>query len=163
MSFTVTVKRNKRVDLSKVQTSLRGPTKVAVGFPGGESDGKNIQKAYFNEFGTRGSGKGFGTERGGGFGGPIPERPFMRNSMRDNSAKYQTAMKAGAKEIMLSQTSLGGVLTKLGALAARDIQDEIAALSSPPNSPVTIEIKGSANPLIDSGEMRGDVKWRIIR
>ncbi|UNK39379.1 hypothetical protein MNR02_06640 [Shinella sp. H4-D48] len=157
MSFTVTVKRNKRVDLSKVQTSLRGPSKVAVGFPAGESDGENIQKAIWQEFGTKGG------AASGGWGGPIPERPFMRNTMRDNQSTYRNAMKAEAKPLLLAQTSLGTVLAKLGALAARDVQAEIAALSSPPNSPVTIELKGSANPLIDSGEMRRDVKWKIIR
>jgi hypothetical protein len=32
---------------------------------------------------------------------------------------------------------------------------------SPPNSPVTVALKGSSKPLIDSGEMRGAVTYKV--
>jgi hypothetical protein len=32
---------------------------------------------------------------------------------------------------------------------------------TPPNSPVTIALKGSSKPLIDTGEMRGAVTWKV--
>lgn len=153
--FTVAVKRTRHVDLSKVQTSLRGPKKVKVGFPAGEADSDNINKAVWNEFGTAGGASG------GGWGGPIPERPFLRNAMRDNRGKYRDGMKTSAKKLLLGQTSLQTVLSKLGIMAQGDVQESITSLSSPPNSPVTIELKGSSNPLIDSGEMRGAVTWKI--
>lgn len=155
MSFTVAVKRNKRVDLSKVQTSLRGPKKVKVGFPAGEADSDNIMKAVWNHFGTRGGASG------GGWGGPIPERPFLSNAMRDNRSSYRSAMKASASKLLTGKTDIKTVLSKLGTKAQGDVQEEITALSSPPNSPVTIELKGSSNPLIDSGELRNSVTWKI--
>lgn len=40
-----------------------------------------------------------GRPRGGGFGGPIPERPFLTNAMRDNKAKYVASMKEAATVI----------------------------------------------------------------
>lgn len=153
--FTVTVKRTKHVDLSKVQTSLRGPKKVKVGFPAGEADSDNINKAVWNEFGTAGGASG------GGWGGPIPERPFLRNAMRDNRSNYRDGMKTSAKKLLLGQTSLQTVLSNLGIMAQGDVQESITSLSSPPNSPVTIALKGSSNPLIDSGEMRGAVTYKI--
>jgi HK97 gp10 family phage protein len=153
--FTVAVKRTKHVDLSKVQTSLRGAKKVKVGFPQGEADSDNIQKAIWSEFGTAGGASG------GGWGGPVPERPFLRNAMRDNRNKYRDGMKTSAKKLLLGQTSLHTVLSKLGILAQGDVQESITSLSSPPNSPVTIELKGSSNPLIDSGEMRAAVTYKI--
>ncbi|WP_430439082.1 hypothetical protein [Shinella sp.] len=155
MSFTVEVKRKKRVDLSKVQTSLRGPKKVKVGFPAGEADSDNIQKAVWNEFGTRGGASG------GGWGGPVPERPFMRNAMRENTGKYRNGMRASAAKILTGKTSVTVVLSKLGIMAQGDVQQSITSLSSPPNSSTTIELKGSSNPLIDSGEMRGAVTWKV--
>lgn len=112
-------------------------------------------KAIWNEFGTRGGASG------GGWGGPIPERPFMRNSLRNNKAKYKTVLAKSAKAILFGQTSTKVVLTKLGILAQGDIQEEITALSSPPNSPVTIALKGSSKPLIDTGAMRQSVTWKI--
>lgn len=129
-----------------------GPTSVKVGFPAGTP---NVDKAIYNEFGTRGG------RSGGGWGGPIPERPFMRNAMQNNRSRYTEAMKSSVASIMTGKTNLRAILAKLGALAAGDIQKEITALQSPPNSPVTIALKGSSNPLIDSGEMRGSVTWKI--
>ena len=41
------------------------------------------------------------------------------------------------------------------------IQKEITNLKEPPNSPATIAKKGSSNPLIDSGDMRKSVKWKL--
>lgn len=159
MVATMRVKRKKHKKLKK--PNLTGPTKVKVGFPSSKSSQSNIEKAVWNEFGTRGSGKGFKTPRGGGFGGPIPERPFMRNAMRDNRGKYRTMLRASAKSILLGETSLRGSLTKLGIQAQGDIQKEIGSMRSPPNSETTIRLKGSSNPLIDSGAMRQAVTWAI--
>lgn len=134
---------------------------VKVGLPASTASASNIQKGIWQEFGTKGSGKGFGTPRGGGFGGPIPERPFMRNAMRDNRVKYRDGMAKSAPQILRGETAIRTVLSKLGALAQGDIQSEITSLSSPPNSPVTIAIKGSSNPLIDTGAMRQAITWVI--
>lgn len=145
----------------KLPTSIAGPSKVKCGFPSGEADADVIMRAYFNEFGTNGSGKGFKTARGGGFGGPIPERPFMRNAMKSNQGRYRQLMKAAAIQILTGQSSMAAVLARLGAAAKSDIQGEINSMSSPKNSPVTIALKGSEKPLVDSGEMRGGVTWKI--
>lgn len=141
--------------------SLRGPAKVKVGFPAGEASGSNIEKAFYNEFGTKGSGKPFSTPRGGGFGGPIPERPFMRNTMRSNRSKYLAAMKTSAAQILRGTVAISAVARKLGVLAVADIQKEIVSLTSPPNSSLTIALKGSSNPLIDTGEMRQSVTFKL--
>ncbi len=139
----------------KVPRTIAGPQQVKVGFPAGEADADNIQKAIWNEFGTKGGASG------GGWGGPIPERPFMRNAMRSNRDQYLAMMKASATKLIRSETTLNQIMMKLGVLAQGDIQGEITSLSSPPNSPVTIALKGSSNPLIDSGEMRGSVTFKV--
>lgn len=139
----------------KVPRSLPGPKQVKVGFPAGAADSGNIQKAIWNEFGTKGGASG------GGWGGPIPERPFMRNASRNNRGKYTDAMRKSALKLLRSETTLSSVLSKLGVLAQGDIQAEITSLASPPNSPTTVELKGSSNPLIDTGEMRGVVTYKV--
>ncbi|MND42828.1 hypothetical protein D3C87_1040130 [compost metagenome] len=136
-----------------ISSLLSGPNLVKVGFPAGESDSDNIQKAIWNEFGT---------SRG------IPERPFMRNTMRKKRTEYRAAMKAAAV-IIIEQAALGEsvakekrkALKKLGIKAQGDIQAEITSLRTPPNAPSTIRQKGSSNPLINSGEMRAAVTFKV--
>lgn len=132
------------------------PGSVMVGFPRGNVAPAVINRAIWNEFGTRGGASG------GGWGGPIPERPFMRNAMRGNRAKYQTFMRASAKLIMKGERTVDQSLARLGILAQGDIQHEITVLTSPPNAPTTVELKGSSKPLIDTGQMRQAVTWRIV-
>lgn len=151
MGFTVKVQRRHFVDLPR---SITGPTKVKVGFPAGMSDGLTVSKAVWNEFGTRGG------RSGGGWGGPIPERPFMRNAMRSNQGKYRAAMKAEAKMILRGSGSLARTMSKLGIVASQDIKANIGS-TGPGNSPVTIELKGSSTPLIDTGAMRQAVTYKV--
>jgi hypothetical protein len=154
--FTMQVKRKTNVSvLHNIRSALKGPKTVKVGFPAGEADQDNISKAVWNEFGTRGGASG------GGWGGPVPERPFLRNAIRQNRSSYRDAMRASAAKILIGQTGIRTVLSKLGIQAQGDIQAEITSLQSPPNSPVTIALKNSSNPLIDSGEMRGAVTWKV--
>lgn len=170
MGVTLRMQRKKAGLLEKlIRNFKRENPKVAVGFPAGEASQSNIMKAIYNEFGTKGSGKGFarqirgGTLTLGGFGGPIPERPFMRNAMRSNQTKYQQFMKVSAKAILSGEVTPEVSLKRLGRMAQVDIQEEITSLSSPPNAPITIALKGSSNPLIDTGEMRGAVTWKLER
>lgn len=158
MGFTVKAVRKKS---SYKAIKVSGKSKVKVGFPSGKADQDNINKAVWNEFGTRGSGKGFSTPRGGGFGGPIPERPFMRNTMRKNKAKYRAALKASAGKLLTGETTLEIVLNKLGSVVQGDIQEAIGT-TGPGNSDLTKFLKRSSTPLIDTGEMRKAVTWMIV-
>lgn len=154
MVATFSVKRKRHMKLPDAR-ALSGPTRVKVGFPRSKSTQSNIEKAVFNEFGTRGGASG------GGWGGPIPERPFMRNAIRNNRGKYRQAMRTSAPKILKGLTTLRIVLQKLGILAQGDIQHEITTLMTPPNAPTTVILKGSSKPLIDTGEMRQAVTWVI--
>lgn len=147
--------------LPKAAALAGQPKRVKIGFPAGKADGGIIDRAIYNEFGTKGSGVPFVRNGIGGFGGPIPERPFMRQAFRSNKAKYGKAMKFAAPSILNGTVSMLTVLTQLGQLGALDVQDSITSLRSPPNSELTILIKGSSNPLIDTGEMRQSVTYKV--
>jgi hypothetical protein len=81
--------------------------------------------------------------------------------MRNNEHGYKTIMGQQASKLLRSETSMSAIMAKLGVRAQVDIQSEIETLASPPNSPVTIAIKGSNNPLMDSGAMRAAVGWKV--
>lgn len=137
---------------SKISPLGYGPKRVKVGLVAGEADSENVDKAFWNEFGTE----------------TIPERPFLRNAMRNNRDAYRAAMRTAAKTI-IGTAARGGdargavtlALRKLGLKAADDVKSEITALSDPPNAPSTVARKGSSNPLIDSGEMRNAVSSKV--
>lgn len=141
----VRVRRRQRIKLPK---DITGPTKVKVGFPSGLVNGDVVDRAIWNHYGT---------SRG------IPSRPFLLNAMRANRRKYLQAMRTSAPKILRGEVTLLEVLRKLGILAQGDVQKEITDLRTPPNAPSTIAAKGSSNPLIDTGEMRSKVTWKVDR
>lgn len=144
----VQVKRTKKMELP---TTISGPKTVKVGFPAGVSDQSEVMKAIYNEFGTQ----------GGGWGGPIPERPFMRTAIKENKNKYSKYLKAAAKSILTAKDSLFSVLSGLGVISQGDIRKSITSFDTPPNSPVTIAIKGSNDPLVNVGLMRKAVTYEV--
>jgi len=144
-----------RKRIAKIPNTADVKGHVKVGLVKGKADTDNINKAVWNEFGTAGGASG------GGWGGPIPERPFMRNAMKENASKYGDAMARSAAKILRGEASVYDVLNKLGVTAQQDIKRSIDSLKSPPNSPVTIARKGSSKPLIDTGEMRNSVSYEV--
>ena len=143
MPATVTIKRTTRRKIDP--KALKGPDRVKVGFPASKSDRSVIDIAIWNEFGTR----------------RIPERPFMRNTVRNHRTRYLTILRSSASRIVMGLTTLPVVLNKLGIQVQGDIQDEITTFRDPPNAPSTIKAKGSSNPLIDIGTMRQSVTWIV--
>lgn len=158
--LTATVIRRVKRRLPKLQGAFR-KMRAKVGFPAGETDQAVIRRAVFNNFGNRGGASG------GGWGGPIPERPFMQNAARQNRDKYKQLMgKLGARILLAEgrvdiEAAAEAALRQVAIKAQGDIQKEITDLHSPPNSPVTVALKGSSNPLIASGEMRSAVTFKI--
>lgn len=161
VSVEIRRKQHKPGLLDRIQRSLSGPKQVKVGLPNGEADGDIIKIGIYNHFGTKGSGKGFVRNGVWGFGGPIPERPFLSNAMRDNRNKYRDGMQTAARAILAGEYDMRTALNRLGIMAQGDIQREIQSLSTPPNSPVTVAIKGSSNPLVDTGRLGQSITWAL--
>lgn len=91
------------------------------------------------------------------FGTPrIPPRPFFRNAIKKNANKWGEVFKreASNKAPILALGTLGEVIRS-------DIVQSINQLNTPPNSPSTIEKKGSSKPLVDTGKMRASVNFRL--
>lgn len=144
----LTIERRGNADeiLERIAGNLEGPLSVKVGFPAGEADADIVARAVWNEFGTR---------RG------VPERPFLRNAMRSNREAYRARLTELARLIVLGGLDLSVALRLIGTQAQGDIQKEIVTLAQPPNAPSTIARKGSSNPLIDTGEMRQKVTYKV--
>ena len=141
--------REKQYD-DRLEEAKFGSLRVKVGFPKGKQnpypDGTSvIEVAVKNEFGE----------------GRIPERPFFRNSMRFNRKKYIEINQKLLTKVAAGQMTTEVALETLATVAVGDVQDEIVNLREPPNAPMTIRLKGSDNPLIDTGHMRQSVTYEL--
>lgn len=126
---------------------------VGVQADAGASNGGVPIAAYaaFNEFGTR----------GGGWGGPIPPRPFLGSTVDERKDVWGRAADLAISQALASIRPFADGLKLLGELAETDIRKKITNLSDPPNSPLTVELKGSSNPLIDTGALRQSIRYEV--
>lgn len=139
--------------LAEKARSLGAGGSVAVGFLEGATypitdDNDEVlpvaQVAFWMNFGTTKS----------------PARPFFTNMIEDQMPTW--AKKLGAA-IRYSNYRIRPALDILGADIAGHLIESINLLQDPPLSPYTIEKKGFAKPLIDSGLMvsRRAISWKV--
>jgi hypothetical protein len=109
---------------------------------GSREDGEtNAQIGAFNHFGTIN----------------IPARPWLDVGVMQGASVYSDVIKNTAE----AGGNLDQALEQVGVLAVGYAQEYITELSDPPNSPATIAMKGSSNPLIDTGVMRSSVSYKV--
>lgn len=113
----------------------------------GADDSELVEHAAANEFGTQ--------------DGSIPERSFLRSTVAEHQAKYQKQLDKAVGDAVDGKAPLAKGLGLLGERAKRDVQRKIRDLKEPPNAALTIALKGSSNPLIDTGRMRQSIDYVI--
>lgn len=126
-----------------------GQLEVRVGYQEGltypdENHTPVINVALWNELGTVKS----------------PPRPFIRQTVDNNEAKFQAEMKSAANELANGATA-EKVLNELGVFAKGLLQKEIKDGNFVANAPSTIKKKGSDRPLIDTGLLRQSANYVI--
>lgn len=98
------------------------------------------------------------------FGAPaagIPQRSFIRGTVDAKRAEIAAKQTALAKQIVEAELDPRAALERLGASVAGMMQVRIAEGIAPPNAPATIARKGSDKPLVDKGQLRGALTWRV--
>lgn len=163
MNFRVTVQSERKGDakallervLREFAKAQGNEAKVKVGFPNGKASGDIIAIAVYNHEGTRGGASG------GGWGGPIPPRPFITRAFFKARGELKTFLRAEAKGILTGRIGLAQALPRLGIWGQTKIQDQIGSNMAPKNSATTVRLKGSNKTLIDTGRMRQSVTWAI--
>lgn len=131
-----------------------GPV-LAVGVPVGSSgasqrypDGTSLlMVAAVNQFGS--------------VSGRIPQRDYMGPGGRLAIERTEPIVARGVKDINAGKATKEQVLSKMGPFAQAAFQDAITELKDPPNAQATIDAKGSSNPLIDTGALRGAMTWVV--
>ena len=91
----------------------------------------------------------------------IPERSFIRSTLQDQKKEIRTRQKRYMSKIILGDLTTESGLKLLGQWMAAEIKDKIVKIRTPPNSPRTIAIKGSSNPLIHTEQMKNSVTYEV--
>lgn len=91
--------------------------------------------------------------------GHIPARPFVRGAFDHKSRDLAKTQERLWNLVLRGRITVERALALLGEEHQGQIQDYMTALDTPPNAPRTIAQKGSSNPLIDEGRLRGAVRW----
>lgn len=125
-------------------------SKVNVGIPAGstEADGTPVALiAAVHEYGA--------PEKG------IPERSFLRSSIRENRAKYIQMNRNNLVAVLNRSMSMERALGLLGEAAAGDVKAKITSGNFQALKSQTIRRKGSSRPLVDTGQLRQSISWEI--
>lgn len=111
------------------------------GAPGEKSDTELVKVATDLEFGTA----------------RIPPRPFLRTALKRHRRKWSN-MADKAIPHSGNRAAVIRILRKVGVAMVGDTQATIRKGPWAPNAPATIAQKGSAQPLIDTGQLVQSVR-----
>lgn len=91
----------------------------------------------------------------------IPARPFLGPAFDLYEADLETALKRGLSLLITRHLTLRQFTDELGRIAVGLVVASLDAVTEPPLHPFTIAQKGSTKPLIDTGEMRKAISFRV--
>lgn len=93
----------------------------------------------------------------------IPERSFLRNGHDENAERVIAQTERVLGQVMAGKMSEEQYLDLFGLQFATAIKTYMRDLSSPANSGMTVERKGSSNPLIDTGSLLGSITYKKVQ
>ena len=143
------VKANGGVEALKKRVKASGTVDSGI-IDAGEhpsGDATVAQIGFWNEFGTT----------------RIPERSFMRSTIKDKKKDIVALQKGLLKKIVKGDMEVETGLGLVGEKMSDFIRQKIVDISSPPNTPFTISKKGSSNPLIDTGQLKNSIIYEVNR
>lgn len=98
------------------------------------------------------------------FGAPdagIPQRSFIRSTVDAKAPEIAAVQHAVAVRVLKGQTPIEDGLNQIGAKVASFVQGTISAGVLPALKPETVERKGSSKPLVDTGQLRAAITWKV--
>lgn len=101
------------------------------------------------------------------FGSPaanIPERSFIRRTMREKQEQIKKMFAAAAKGMIERRLTYQKSCALIGTFLATSVKNRITQEQHipPPLQPKTIERKGSDRPLVDTGRLVGAITYEVV-
>lgn len=112
---------------------------------GGERGVTVLDVATWNEFGT----------------GQIPERSFIRAWFDQNLNGARELVRRLLESVVVGKRNLPDVPELLGTTFVGQIQKRISTGIPPKNADSTVDRKRSSKPLIDTGQLRSSITFRV--
>lgn len=103
--------------------------------------------AYVNNFGSKSKN--------------IPPRPFGTTLMPRYGKRISDFYQKEIADVLKGKRTVKQALNRVGFTAAGFMKRNLSAGKWQANSPVTVAMKGSAHPLIDTGQMRQSITWLV--
>lgn len=91
----------------------------------------------------------------------IPSRPFLYVALNGEAQPVQEICKRVAKAVIEGKLEIEQAAQLLGIWGVKEVQRIIALSLEPPNRPATIARKGSDTTLVDTGQLRQNISYRI--
>ncbi|WP_150284350.1 hypothetical protein [Rummeliibacillus sp. TYF-LIM-RU47] len=93
----------------------------------------------------------------------IPERSFIRSTFDEKNDAWMDFLESQIERVCELEIKARDVFERLGGIIAGDIQKKMNDLHTPKNAALTVANKGSSNPLIDTGQLKQHVTWKVVR
>ena len=91
----------------------------------------------------------------------IPPRAFIRQTSDKNKSKWNNLLVKYLVDTILGKITFEQMLMRLGATIEGDIKETISNFTDPPNSSMTIAMKGKNTPLRNTGTMLETVDFEV--
>ena len=88
----------------------------------------------------------------------IPASPWLDVGFKSGQSVYNQMIKLGIKK----KENINLVLNRVCQVAVGKVQEYMTNLNTPPNAQSTIDKKGFNNRLINTGELRSTVNYKIV-
>lgn len=98
------------------------------------------------------------------FGAPargIPQRSFLRAAIDEHAPDIRRLILAVAARALDGAISPAQALDQIGAKVAGWVQTRIDQGIAPPLKPETIARKGSSKPLVNVGQLKAAITWKV--
>ena len=92
----------------------------------------------------------------------IPPRPFLRTTLDQKRKEWTDQMLDGVEAVMLGAVSVDQALEMIGMGAAGDVKKTISEIDSPPLKQTTIDRKGHAKPLVETGLLLASITSKVV-
>lgn len=92
----------------------------------------------------------------------IPERSFMRKTFDDKKDEINSTVDEFFGRYVMGEISYDAAVNGVGEFVKGLIQATIRDISSPALKAITIQLKGSSQPLVDSGQLLDSIEYEVV-
>jgi hypothetical protein len=93
--------------------------------------------------------------------GSAPRRSFLSDWVDEKRPEIENVIVRGGRAVARGKADVAQVLEQIGVWAVGSIQERMANNIPPPLAPETIKRKGSSVALIDTGQLRSSITYRV--